>query len=77
MGGFVAVTPATVQDNIRFAECSFVAGLALTGTGTGTFEDEAVVWTVTFDDGELNYEASDEGSRVSGTWQGQPVDLAG
>ena len=26
MGGFVAVTPATVQDNIRFAECAFVPG---------------------------------------------------
>lgn len=76
-GGFIAVTPATAQDNIRFAECRFVAGLALTGTGTFTFDDGAVAWTVTFDDGRLDYEANDDGSRVEGTWQGKPVDLSG
>ncbi len=76
-GGFIAITPATIQDNIRFAECALVGGLALTGTGTYAFDDGAVAWTVTFEDGELDYEANDDGSRVKGTWQGKPVDLSG
>ena len=36
-----------------------------------------VAWTVTFDDGQLDYEAGDEGPHVEGTWQGKPVDLSG
>jgi pimeloyl-ACP methyl ester carboxylesterase len=74
-GGFLVVTAATVQDNIRFADCAFAAGLPLTGLGTYTFADGRVTWKVTFPGGSLEYEATDRAQHVEGTWKDAPVDL--
>jgi pimeloyl-ACP methyl ester carboxylesterase len=74
-GGFVAITPTAALENIRFADCSFVDGLPLRGTGTYVYEGGTTNWSVTAPDGELDYEASDERQHVSGTWQGATVDI--
>jgi pimeloyl-ACP methyl ester carboxylesterase len=74
-GGFIAITPTTTQDNIRFADCSFVAGLPLRGTGTYDYADGMTTWSVTAPDGELDYVATDDRQHVSGTWKGASVDL--
>ena len=75
-GGFVAVEPATGQDNLRFVDCAFVAGLALRGTGTYTFSGQRVTWSVTVPNGQLDYQSTGIGQHVSGTWNGAPVDIA-
>jgi hypothetical protein len=74
-GGFVAITPTTTQENIRFADCSFVEGLPLRGTGTYVYEGGTTRWLATAPDGELDYEASDDRQHVSGTWKGATVDI--
>jgi pimeloyl-ACP methyl ester carboxylesterase len=74
-GGFVSITPATLQDAIRFVDCAFVPGFALTGSGSYVFASSAVSWSVTAPDGKLDYLSEDDGRHVSGTWKGQPVDL--
>lgn len=75
-GGFIAITPATLGDNLRFAECAVVPGLALTGSGTYSFGGDLVRWTVHAPDGELEYVASGDLRRVTGTWQGEEVDIS-
>ena len=75
-GGFIAITPATVQDNIRFADCAFVSGLPLTGTGVYTFASGEVTWTVRSPDGRLVYDSTERGQHVEGTWKGDTVDLS-
>ncbi len=74
-GGFIALTPATDRDNIRFADCSFVPGLPLTGTGTYSYASGTTSWSVTAPDASLDYIAIGDGRHVSGTWKGAPVDL--
>ena len=74
-GGFIAITPGTLQDSIRFAECKIVPAFALTGTGTYVFATNTVAWTVDLPDGRLEYRVDDVKRHVSGTWRGQPVDL--
>lgn len=75
-GGFIAITPATLVDNLRFAECAVVPDLALTGSGTYSFDGGLVRWTVRAADGELEYAASGDLRRVTGTWQGEEVDIS-
>ncbi|HET7029310.1 MAG TPA: alpha/beta hydrolase, partial [Candidatus Limnocylindrales bacterium] len=74
-GGFVAIIPETVRDAIRFADCQIAAGLPLTGTGDYTFDTGAVTWSVRVPGGSLEYESSPGRRHVSGTWQGEAVDL--
>ena len=74
-GGFIAITPTTAQDNIRFADCSLVAGLPLRGTGTYVYADGMTTWSVTAPDGALDYVATDDRQHVSGTWKGTSVDI--
>ena len=74
-GGFIAITPATDQDNIRFADCSFVTGLPLVGTGTYSYAGGTTSWSVTAPGASLDYLATGDGRHVSGTWKGAPVDL--
>jgi pimeloyl-ACP methyl ester carboxylesterase len=74
-GGFFVVTAATIRDNLRFADCQFADGLALTGLGTYTYATGVVAWNVTVPDGQLDYESSDREGHVEGTWNGAPVDL--
>jgi pimeloyl-ACP methyl ester carboxylesterase len=74
-GGFVAITPTTLADNIRFAECSFVPGMPLVGLGTYVFAGGTTTWSVTAPDGSLAYEATNARQHVSGTWKGEPVDI--
>jgi pimeloyl-ACP methyl ester carboxylesterase len=74
-GGFVAITGGTGQDGLRFADCAFVTGVALRGTGRYVFADHSVSWSVTVGEDQLEY-ASGGGSRhVTGTWKGRAVDL--
>ncbi len=75
-GGFIAITPGTIQDNLRFADCAFVPGLPMTGTGRFVFADQSVSWSVTLPDSRLEYRATPDAWQVSGTWRGQPVDLS-
>jgi hypothetical protein len=74
-GGFVAITPATLQDAIRFVDCKFVPDYALTGSGTYVFDTNTVSWSVSTPDGELEYRVDEDGRQVTGTWKGGPVDL--
>ena len=74
-GGFLVVIPETRQDNLRFADCAFVAGLPLTGTGTYRFDDDVVRWTVSAPDARLEYVSTSSQQSVSGTWEGRPVEL--
>ncbi len=74
-GGFFVVTAATVQDNLRFADCAFVEGLPLTGVGSYTFADGSVAWNVTVPGGKLDYHSTDREQHVDGTWKGTRVDL--
>ena len=74
-GGFFVVTAGTVKDRLRFADCAFVTGLSLTGTGTYIYADDLVRWTVTAPDGRLDYVSSTTEQSVSGTWEGRPVSL--
>ncbi|MBA2381555.1 MAG: alpha/beta fold hydrolase [Chloroflexi bacterium] len=74
-GGFVVVTPATFQDNIRFADCATVAGVPLTGLGRYVFASNAVSWSVTLPEGELDYLLVGATGTVTGTWRGKPVDI--
>jgi hypothetical protein len=74
-GGFIAITPTTEQENIRFADCSFVDGLPLRGTGTYVYATGTTSWSVTAPDTELEYEATDDRQHVSGTWKGVAVDI--
>jgi pimeloyl-ACP methyl ester carboxylesterase len=73
-GGFIAITPETTQDAIRFADCAFVPGLPLRGTGTYVFADRTTAWSVTTVDGDLEYRATDTTQHVTGTWKGTSVD---
>jgi hypothetical protein len=75
-GGFIAITPETSKDAIRFADCEFVAGLPLRGTGSYVFADRTTSWSVTTVDAELEYGATDSTQHVTGTWKGKPVDLS-
>ena len=54
-GGFIAITPGTVRDDLRFADCAFVDGLPLRGTGGYVFDGATVSWSVTVPDGQLEY----------------------
>jgi pimeloyl-ACP methyl ester carboxylesterase len=74
-GGFVAITPTTLADNLRFADCSFVDGLPLRGTGTYVYAGDTTSWSVTAPDAALDYDANDDSTHVSGTWEGKPVDI--
>ena len=74
-GGFVSITPGTLQDTIRFADCTFVPGLQVIGSGAHVFASNAVNWSVTMAAGSLDYLSNGEGRHVSGTWRGVPVDL--
>ncbi len=74
-GGFIAITPGTGQDHIRFADCAFVTGLAWTGSGTSDVGSGLTMWSLTTTAGELDYVANAESRHVSGTWHGKPVDL--
>ena len=76
-GGFIALTPATLEDRIRFADCKFVPDYGLTGSGSYVFDSDTASWSVTTPDGQLNYVATDDERTVTGTWKGQPVDQAG
>ncbi len=75
-GGFVAITPASVEEKIRFADCKFVPDFALTGIGSYVYETNTVRWSVSTPGGQLEYRADGSGRQVSGTWKGQPVDLS-
>jgi hypothetical protein len=75
-GGFVAITPATFKDNIRFAECANVSGLPITGLGTYVLDTHVVSWSVTAPDGTLDYVRTDDSRHVTGTWEGEAVDLS-
>jgi hypothetical protein len=74
-GGFIAITRATFQDNIRFADCAWVEVLPLTGLGSYVYETGTVSWSVTAPDGELEYVATGTDSHVTGTWRGRSVDI--
>jgi hypothetical protein len=74
-GGFIAITPTTLQDNIRFADCSLVAGLPLEGTGTFVYADATTSWSITAPDAALDYVSTGDRGHVSGTWRGAPVDI--
>ena len=56
--GFIAIDPATVRDDIRFADCAFVDGLPLRGTGRYVFERGDRHWSVTVPDGSLDFESN-------------------
>jgi pimeloyl-ACP methyl ester carboxylesterase len=75
-GGFIAITPATIEDRIRFADCRFVPGYGLTGTGSYVLDSNTASWSVTTPDGTLDYVVTDDKRTVTGTWRGQPVDQA-
>ncbi len=75
-GGFFVLTTATVESQIRFADCVIAEGMPLTGVGKYTLASGDVSWTVTFPDGRLEYEAAEARQRVTGTWRGSPVDLS-
>jgi pimeloyl-ACP methyl ester carboxylesterase len=75
-GGFVTITPATLQDGIRFVDCAYLPGYAITGSGTYVFASSTVSWSVTVPEGELVYRADDAGRHVGGTWKGARVDLS-
>ena len=75
-GGFFTLTDLTTNDAIRFADCQFVDGLPLTGIGSYDLRSGALNWTVTVPDGSLTYDSVGSSARVSGRWQGQPVDLS-
>ena len=74
-GGFVAISPGTGQDRIRFAECAFVAGLAWTGSGTYDFASGLTSWKLASDVGDLDYVSNPDSRHVTGTWNGETVDL--
>ena len=69
------ITPATLQETIRFVDCKFVPDYALTGSGTYVFATNTVSWSVSTPDGQLDYQVDEDGRRVSGTWKGGSVDL--
>jgi pimeloyl-ACP methyl ester carboxylesterase len=75
-GGFFVVTSLTDRENLRFADCAFVPGLPLTGIGNYNFDSGDVTWTVTFPDGNLDYQATSSSRHVSGTYQGNAVDIS-
>jgi hypothetical protein len=75
-GGFFTLTDLTTNDAIRFADCQFVDGLALTGIGTYDLHSGALNWTVTVPDGSLTYDSVGSSAHVTGRWKGQPVDLS-
>jgi hypothetical protein len=75
-GGFVAIVPETVRDSIRFADCAFVDGYALTGTGDHVFDTDTVTWSVRAPDGEFEYTATPTRRHVEGTWKGSPLDVS-
>jgi hypothetical protein len=74
-GGFVAIPPETVREGIRFADCAIVDGFAITGTGTYVYATDTVDWSIKVPGGELDYERSPARAHVSGTWNGESVDL--
>ena len=74
-GGFFVVTAATVQDQIRFADCAFASGLPLTGVGSYTFATGVVNWTVTSGRDQLDFRSDRDHGHVSGTWKGAKVDI--
>jgi hypothetical protein len=71
----MAITPATLQDVIRFADCEFVSGLALRGTGAYVYAAGTLSWSVTVPRGNLEYVATGTNRHVSGTWKDAPVDI--
>jgi pimeloyl-ACP methyl ester carboxylesterase len=75
-GGFVAITPATLQDSIRFVDCQFVPAFAVTGSGTYVYATTTVSWSLTVPDGQLDYRVDVAGRQVTGMWQGRRVDLS-
>jgi pimeloyl-ACP methyl ester carboxylesterase len=75
-GGFVTITPATLQDGIRFVDCAYVPGYAVTGSGSYVFASSTVTWSLTVPDGQLEYRADDVSRHVSGTWRGEPVEIS-
>ena len=74
-GGFIQITPATLQDTIRFVDCAFVPDFTLTGSGSYVFASNAASWSVAVPGGQLDYLVTADGRHVSGTWKGKPVDL--
>ena len=75
-GGFVTITPETLQDGIRFVDCAFLPDYRVTGSGNYVFASNTVTWSVTVPDGQLDYRVDGSGRHVSGTWKGKPVDLS-
>ena len=64
------------QIDVEFSECLFVEGLPLTGTGTLDLETLATVFEVEVPGGALEYSRNADGARVTGTLNGEPVDLS-
>lgn len=76
-GGKFIVTANGWTDQVSFSDCAFAEGWSMNGEGTYDIKSGALHWTLTTPRGALSDDGIVGTHHVTGTWDGDAVDLTG